>query len=455
MLAPRLGGSRLGDQAVVDTNDDAQLSKLSCVRHGYFQDAFVHHFVRRPTRRSPLINRGYYSRYAALRNLLLQFLAVGKQGNGSSNGSSGHSGSSSDGSSGSLAGGSAAQPASQAAGNPAEQPAQSTGQQQQQQQQPADPPPAAAGQAGSQQPSSAAQQQADGQQPQGSGPQQQGEAPLRRQVLVLGAGYDTAYFQLAAAGIRADKYIEVDFLQVTQKKAAAIQQLPDLLELIGGPDAASSISPEEGRIVTDSYCLLPVDLREPGQLAAALEAAGLDPAAPTYVLSECVLVYMRPQHSREVVRWLAEHLHCAAMVVYEQINPHDAFGQQMLLNLESRGCALLGIEATPSLDSQRQRFLECGWHRAETRSMDHVYSQCIDPADRRRIERLEIFDEFEEWHLIQQHYCIAIGVKDSSGLLARFGLPQFAQPQVLLPQSAGLGGGGRMPPPPPPPRFMM
>ena len=96
-----LGGSRLGDQAVVDTNDDAQLSKLcvagagggerapappppppppcckpcrrspalhppcwpphprsSCVRHGYFQDEFVHHFVRRPARRSPLINRG-------------------------------------------------------------------------------------------------------------------------------------------------------------------------------------------------------------------------------------------------------------------------------------------------------------------------------------------------------------------------------------------------------------
>lgn len=28
-------------------------------------------------------------------------------------------------------------------------------------------------------------------------------------------------------------------------------------------------------------------------------------------------------------------------------------------------------------------------------------SRCINPADRRRIERLEIFDEFEEWHLIQ------------------------------------------------------
>ena len=28
-------------------------------------------------------------------------------------------------------------------------------------------------------------------------------------------------------------------------------------------------------------------------------------------------------------------------------------------------------------------------------------SRCIDPQDKRRIERLEIFDEFEEWHLIQ------------------------------------------------------
>lgn len=30
----------------------------SCVRQGYFKDDFVHLFVRRPQRRSPLINRG-------------------------------------------------------------------------------------------------------------------------------------------------------------------------------------------------------------------------------------------------------------------------------------------------------------------------------------------------------------------------------------------------------------
>jgi hypothetical protein len=32
-----------------------------------------------------------------------------------------------------------------------------------------------------------------------------------------------------------------------------------------------------------------------------------------------------------------------------------------------------------------------------------------DATDVRRVERLEIFDEMEEWHLIQAHYCIAWG----------------------------------------------
>ena len=49
-------------------------------------------------------------------------------------------------------------------------------------------------------------------------------------------------------------------------------------------------------MVTQPYCLLPADLRDPRQLAAALDAAGLDPEAPTLVLSECVLVYLPPQH---------------------------------------------------------------------------------------------------------------------------------------------------------------
>jgi hypothetical protein len=45
-------------------------------------------------------------------------------------------------------------------------------------------------------------------------------------------------------------------------------------------------------------------------------------------------------------------------------------------------------------------------------------SHCIDPVDRRRIERLEIFDEFEEWHLIQARLsCKHLAEKGTVGAL--------------------------------------
>ena len=65
-----------GDEAVRLTNDDAAGAKVSCVAAGYLRDGFVGSFVRsgRRARRPPLINRGYWSRVQALRQLLLAFL---------------------------------------------------------------------------------------------------------------------------------------------------------------------------------------------------------------------------------------------------------------------------------------------------------------------------------------------------------------------------------------------
>lgn len=149
-----------------------------------------------------------------------------------------------------------------------------------------------------------------------------------------------------------------------------------------------------------------------------LVAAGFDPNLPTYILSECVLVYLDPEVSRAIISWAAQKLSTAMFVIYEQIRPHDAFGRQMMTNLEARGCPLRGLPAVPSLEAQRQRFLNNGWPAAGAWAMDQIYRDCLDRDDKRRIEGLEIFDEFEEWHMIQSHYCIAVGIKDDQGRLA-------------------------------------
>ena len=84
---------------------------------------------------------------------------------------------------------------------------------------------------------------------------------------------------------------------------------------MSGPDAGP------GTILTDSYCLLPGDLRQGGGFLASLQQAGLDPGAPTLVLAECVLVYMEPQHSAALVAALGRLLSTAALVIYEQVAP--------------------------------------------------------------------------------------------------------------------------------------
>eukprot|EP01049_Picozoa_sp_SAG25_P004706 SAG25_NODE_303_length_10153_cov_13.304356_3_plen_77_part_00 len=48
------------------------------------------------------------------------------------------------------------------------------------------------------------------------------------------------------------------------------------------------------------------------------------------------------------------------------------------------------------------------------RDMDEVYEKVINGEAKRRIARLEMFDEFEEWHMIMQHYCIVCAGVDRS-----------------------------------------
>ena len=62
------------DASVMDTNNSSIVSKRSVERLYYQEPHFYRYFVKKPQRRSPLINRGYWLRMYALEQVIESFL---------------------------------------------------------------------------------------------------------------------------------------------------------------------------------------------------------------------------------------------------------------------------------------------------------------------------------------------------------------------------------------------
>ncbi|XP_004861735.1 tRNA wybutosine-synthesizing protein 4 [Heterocephalus glaber] len=232
-----------------------------------------------------------------------------------------------------------------------------------------------------------------------------GPGPPRAQVLSLGAGSDSLYFRLKAAGLLAGAGVwEVDFPDVARRKAERIREMPELCTLIGhfqsgGPESTLCLESLD-------YRILGLDLQQLGRLNVALNAAGLDAAAPTLLLAEAVLTYLQPSSAAALIAWAAQRFSSALFVIYEQMKPQDAFGQVMLQHFQQLNSPLHGLDLFPDVEAQRRRFLQAGWTACRAMDMNEFY-RCFLPAEeRQRMEYLEPFDEFEEWHLKCSHYFI-------------------------------------------------
>ncbi|XP_063743083.1 tRNA wybutosine-synthesizing protein 4 isoform X2 [Eleginops maclovinus] len=330
-IMPTTNRKRQGrDTAVQGTNDSSVVSKVSAAAQGYFQDAFLQHFVCKVARRAPLINRGYYVRWRAVDHCVKKFLQVT-------------------------------------------------------------------------------------------------ENCPKRQILSLGAGFDSAYFRLhAEEALDRAVVFEVDFPDVCRRKAALINANISLRGLLD-PHLPSPTGPVY--VHSGQYRLLGVDVREEAQVEEALSAAGLDWAAPTLILSEVVLTYMETQWSDAVICWATKLLPQSLFVMYEQIHPRDPFGRIMQDHFLKLNSTLHALQQYPDTAAQRHRFLDQGWEQCVCLDMNAFYFGLVPEEERSRVESLEPFDEYEEWHQKCSHYFILTASRGS--LMAEALLPHPPVPSIL------------------------
>jgi tRNA wybutosine-synthesizing protein 4 len=309
---------------VQNTSLDASISKLSSISLNYFSDPFLPYFIpeRFRKRRSPLINRGYYARFAIFENTIQKFMSTW---------------------------------------------------------------------------------------------------PLEKhQIISLGGGWETTYFRMKSEERAPYLYVEVDLGPIVEQKATMIQSTPALLGCLTNPTfstpktttttTTTTIDKPFEIIRADGYRLIECDLTDLSTFTNRLIKTGIDPSLPTLFVSECVLVYVTPQASGELIAWAGNTFSKSAFCTYEQILPDDAFGSMMIRNLKSRGIELVGIHGHPTLLSQIERFKNRSWKRVEAFDMLNVYHKLLSPTELKRIEKLEIFDEFEEFHLMMAHYAFTLAV---------------------------------------------
>ncbi|XP_068026261.1 tRNA wybutosine-synthesizing protein 4 isoform X2 [Melanerpes formicivorus] len=230
----------------------------------------------------------------------------------------------------------------------------------------------------------------------------------RTQILSLGAGFDSLYFRLKDLGLLPHTVVyEVDFPSVVSQKAALIRGVQELVELVGDAGGEPGVMP----FSAGDYKLLGADLSQLPELERALEQAGVDREVPTLFIAEVVLAYMASSRSDALLRWAAERFPCAGFLLYEQLGPQDPFGRVMQQHFARRGSALRSLAQYPDCEAQRSRFLARGWSECSAMDMNQFFTCCTPEHEQQRVQALEPFDEYEEWHLKCSHYFVLAASK--------------------------------------------
>ena len=219
------------------------------------------------------------------------------------------------------------------------------------------------------------------------------------QIINLGAGSSTLFWRLKSdKAIESSRvtFYEVDFKDTVHAKRRIIESRSEL----------SSLSKV-------GYVLVSADLRDMKGVQKRLEGEGnLRADLPTLLISECTLMYLPPKESSAVIEWANDFFSSElAFVTYEPFRPEDKYGSMMMKNFGERGCGLMTMKEFPTLESQKARYEKRGFTDVRVCDMIRVFNLHLDQTVIRPVLRLEMFDEFEEWNLIQSHYCFVLALR--------------------------------------------
>ncbi|KAK0740709.1 hypothetical protein B0T18DRAFT_373778 [Schizothecium vesticola] len=243
----------------------------------------------------------------------------------------------------------------------------------------------------------------------------------RQKVVVnLGCGSDVLPWQCLArypAQSRGAKFIDVDFPELMARKRQVVEATPALRTPLRWVR-------EQGELAapvvyeSDEYVQIGCDLRDLEGLRKGLDMVVDVETSRFLFVAEVSVTYMEREGADSVLGW-AGGLGDAEFVLLEQILPggeQHHFASTMLGHFGKLNTQLKSVSTYPTLGHQLERFSSRGWGSVEAWTLWQAWAndKFFSPAERRKLDEVEPFDEWEEFALFGSHYCL-IHAKTKAG----------------------------------------
>ncbi|OLN91988.1 tRNA wybutosine-synthesizing protein 4 [Colletotrichum chlorophyti] len=204
-------------------------------------------------------------------------------------------------------------------------------------------------------------------------------------------------------------FVDVDYPDLIQKKRRIVLETPELQNLLGTWELS-----QDSPIVlkSDKYCQVGCDLRQLSTLETCLDKLFDLPNTDFLFVAEVSITYMDTEGADGVIKW-AGTLDNAEFCLLEQIlpdGPDHPFAHTMLKHFNKLNTPLKSVHRYPTVASQESRFGSLGWASVESWTLWETWADDLfmTAAERRALDTVEPFDEWEEFALFASHYVVIL-----------------------------------------------
>ncbi|ROW12901.1 hypothetical protein VPNG_04763 [Cytospora leucostoma] len=206
-------------------------------------------------------------------------------------------------------------------------------------------------------------------------------------------------------------FVDVDFPDLIKRKRQVVLKTPALVSPLSGLKAVDN---SEGCshvfLRSDRYFQVGCDLRRTAALEQAL-ASVLDIEQCIFLfVAEVSITYMETDYADTLIQW-ASTISQSEFCLLEQIlpdGPDHPFARTMTDHFEKLSTPIKSVKTYPTIQHQHSRFKSRGWSNIELQSLWSAWSDghFLSPEDRRKLDQVEAFDEWEEFALFASHYLL-------------------------------------------------